>query len=148
MALTSRIAAAQDALRTLLDARAALDTVKVDVGEPDTIMAEHIWIAGTINEWRNEQDVSAGTMATAPREETFNLPVVCVVKKHAATYTAVRDRCLVLAGEVEKQLRDSHTINSTVQMAEVFPVSMDEGRDGSERACVIVLDVACRVWLQ
>lgn len=146
MALTTRIAAVQDALRTRLKARAALANIAVDVGIPTPVLAEHIIISGDVTDWSQEAELS-GLSATHPRDERFRLGVTVIVKKTAPGttdgYKTVRDRALTLAGEVEKDLRDDHTISGTCFQAEVFPVGLEEGQEGSERAVAVALDVAC-----
>jgi len=147
MSFTTRIAAAQDALATLLRARGALAGVTVDVGRPLQPRAEHIWLEEDIAQWTQSQ-ATTGDISTAQRDEEFFLPVVVAVKQTGDGFTTVRDRALVLAGEVEQTVRANHKLSNTVFFAEVIPVAMDGGRSGTERLCVILLNVRCDAILQ
>lgn len=145
MSLTTRVAAASDALAEILRARTGV-TCEVTVGAPVVPKARHIWIEESIVRWTQEQGTT-GDMSTAVRDEEFALPLLVAVKQTGDEFGPVRDAALELAGEVEKAVRDNHTLNGTVSWCEVRPSGLDGGRSGTERICVVALDVNCTAYL-
>lgn len=151
MAASTRIAAAQDALRTLVAGRANLATLeakkRITVGWPSQGPdEEHIWISGDVTDWRQEWELTgAGTQA---REERFVLTVHVLATKTGADYAAARDRVLALIAEVEAALRASLTLSGSVFDAEMLGGQLEEqpSEDG-RRQVVASLRVGVHAFL-
>lgn len=143
MATVSRIGAAQDQLLVILQARPVLAGVKVELGAPDVVEVEHVWIDGNVVEWTQERLVTDAV----PVWEEFALPVHCAVAKTGGTYAETRDRALALAAEVELAVRGNETLNSTIHDARIRPGSLSEGVTEIERLVTVTVEVLCHAAL-
>lgn len=151
MALTSRWAAAQDALLAALQARPALASLvaarALTLGYPALgAQAEAMWISGAVTEWVQGAG-STGTSTTAQREETFTLAVNVLVAKTGADYKTPRDRALTLAAELEAVLRADWTLGGALFEAFVAGGEVQEGVADTQRQVLVTIEVRCRAWL-
>ncbi len=146
MATTSRIPAAEDALKSILTARLALAAVRVDVGYPAPAPEpEHIWIGGEYEDWEQE------TITTDPdKQETFTVPVKIIVQQSTEAYTDVRNRLFALVAEVEEAVRADPKLANTVWEAEVIGARRgpSEHLTDDGRGIAVTLGVFVRSFLQ
>ena len=148
MAQTTRVAAAQDALKTLIDADATLGAIKTDLGAPTSIQKpDHLWIAGEVTDWR-QQVVLTTTGPSSVREEFFTLTVEIWVTKTADAYITARDRAITLMQALEGVIRANATLTSNVRHADIADVSMHEAFADHERQMNIRVRVNCTADLQ
>lgn len=147
MALTTRIAAAQDGLKTLIDARVALATVKRILGDPLKALAkETIWISGDIEEGERVFELTGDDLA--PEEETFFILCHAFVMLTGDNYKKARDRALVLAGEIELAIRSDRTLGGSVEdETEIVGFELASGALGQARVVEVMLRVRCRAIL-
>ena len=141
----SRLAAAQDALRSQIAARPALADVRVDLGLPtrdgDGPAPEHIWVSGDVADWR-QTPLTTGATSRA-REERFVLRVHVLVEQQTASYVDVRDRTLTLVGEVEAAIHSDTTLGGKVAWAELGTKELEEGLVPDGRRLIATLSVEC-----
>jgi hypothetical protein len=148
MAATSRVGAAQDALKAAIAARPGLAGVPVDVGFPaPTPAPEHVWLSGHVNEWTTAPETTAGSAGLGPRDERFTLVVRVYVFRAGPEFLPLRDRALAIRAEVEQAVAADPLLGGAVALA--FPAGgrMDEAvRDEGREVGVEVL-VSCRAQL-
>lgn len=100
---------AQDALYAALLARKALPGnplqsgvtpagVEITLGGPGTYEKEHVWIAGDIEPYTSDYQVSG----LETKDETYELRVHIIVTRQVRTYVEVRDRAKVILREIER----------------------------------------------
>lgn len=142
MELISTIPQAQDKLEEVLKARNIVSSrghkVPIDVGWPDGgPQPEHIWIAGEVEDWRQEQSVT-GDMETADKQETYTVLIRILVAKRK-TYRDARDRLFELVAEVALALREYFSLEGKVWEAEFAGGAMGEevGSDGRRAAATL-----------
>ena len=150
MADISRIGAAQDALKTLLAARAGLANVPLDLGfPPGGPQDEHVWISGRVDDWDREY-VTTGPNTGADaalRREDFVLKVIIVVSWRTTSYVEARDRALALQAEVERCVLSNPTLSDSVFQCELAGGSIGEGVSPDLRQVVPELNIACEAHL-
>lgn len=148
MAASSRVGAAQDALRSLLDARPGLDGITVWLGEPTgELEREQIIVPVEADEWTQVWDTTGDTVSSL-REERFRLRIDIVVRRTDTDYIWARDRALALMAEVEACLRANYKLSDAVSgselaEAQMFPATVDQSRYVTIRA-----QIACYAYLR
>lgn len=135
MAQTTRVAAAMDGLKAIIDARTiapedGIGEVRVSLGypspEPDR---EHIWISGIVPEIQREP----GSLGSALEDEAFELTVICHVVRAEADYTLARNRAIKLGEEVEKAIRADRSLSAVAVFARVAGGALADGIDSGQR---------------
>jgi hypothetical protein len=144
MSTTTRIAAAQDGLFALLQARPGLAGVQLVLGTPADLRPEAVWIA---EESRSEQSFAATTGQAEDREEQIELTVHAVASRGDLELVPVRDRAIALAAEVEAAVRADRTLSGSVWDAEVTGLEISGGIDGDRRIVDVQVQVRARAWL-
>lgn len=127
--MASSIADAQDGLEAIIRARNILDSrgnkVPLCVGYPPKgPEPEHIWIAGDVANWAQQQVLSGDEQAD--RHETFTLKVRLVVS-FKDSYKDARNRLLAIVSEIELALRTGFTLQNKVWRAQMAGGIIGEG---------------------
>ncbi|HXF72680.1 MAG TPA: hypothetical protein VNO79_08755 [Actinomycetota bacterium] len=150
MAVTSRIAAAQDGLLAALQAQAAgqgspLAGVQLTLGWPVDQQAESCWVdeAGSAE----QAFASTTSPSTAEDEETIRLTVRVLVRRGELSYKEARDRALAIAGEVHEALRADRTLGGAVFDAVVVGLDLESGVEGEARLVGVSVRVEARAFL-
>lgn len=152
MALTSRLAAAEDGLLAALVARQALPAnplagVALRLGDPGSgARPEHVWIG---EEATAEQvsDLSSQDTPTGGREEEFSLRVLVLATRSGEDYTALRDRATAMTAEVEETVRTNRTLGGAVEDSEVERIERMTGASENGRMILTTVFVKARGWL-
>jgi hypothetical protein len=152
MALTSRLAAAEDGLEAAIIAQAALPAnplagVAFRVGDPGSgVRPEHVWI---VEEADAEQvsDLSSQETPAGGREENFSLRVRVLVSRSGDDWEAIRNRLTALAAEVETAVADNRTLGGAVEDCEVERIQRQSGASETGRAGLVTIYVKARAWL-
>lgn len=145
MALTSRLAAAEDGLLAALTA--ALAPVVVFLGDPGaTVPAEAVWIAEDASA-DQVSDLSSQSTPAGGREESFELRVVVWTTAPGDDYPTIRSRAQTLAATVESTVAANRTLGGAVEDCEVSRIERHTGATGQGRAIQLDVFVAARSWL-
>jgi hypothetical protein len=140
----SKLWAAQDALFTLLDASAGLGDASVTLGRPPADEGDQVWVSGEVDLWSAEYAVSG----LGAKDESFTLQVRIRVNRVGTTYTTVRDVARDYGRAVEDVIAANPTLSGTVMLANISNVRLEDALlDERTRGCALVIDVACRAWL-
>jgi hypothetical protein len=116
MSTFTRLGAAQDGLKTLIDASAGLSSVARYIGAPDTFAdTEAIWVA---IDAESTQALEITQATFQKRSEEIRLQVVARVLDTGQTLVVMRDRALVLIGEVEQAIMAAPSLGNIVFNAE------------------------------
>lgn len=142
MASTTRVAATQDALKTLLEADATLTGLQIDLGTPRTIRKEHVFIMGSVTNWSQRVQITGSSAAGSAREEQFTLRVA-IVATNSDGYTDQRDRVIALVQAVEGVIRDNPTVTSTVRHADIVGVALIEELIDQQRQMTAEIEINC-----
>lgn len=146
MADISRIGVAQDQLLAILQARAGLAAIPLELGFPREIQAPaHIWIHGSVENWEQEWEVT-GDPVTADREERFRIPVSVMVSKQE-TFKEARDKALLYIAEIERAVRAKDDLNDSVFEVELLPGRFEEGWGPDDRQALATVFVPVRAFL-
>lgn len=150
MPITSRLAATENALLHLLEARTAisgnpLSGLTIGLGWPgDELAAEALWI-GEESEARQEWRITgSGSQAKA---EVGTLEVWVWVVTPGNTYRQSRDRGLDMVGEVEKVLRDDWRLEGEVFDASVVRIRKTAAPTGEARGLFLQAFIEWEAWL-
>lgn len=135
---------AQDALYGALKAATYPGRVSVSLGMPTTLEVDHIWVAGSIEQWPSIYRISG----LGQRDEQFSLRV-CVWSKRLGGFTDARARASALATVVEETILADYTIDGSVNLATIGSTSVDEAIDQEARSYVVLItfSVDCRADL-
>jgi hypothetical protein len=147
MALTSRLAAAEDGLLAAINGRAALAAVPVELGDPGAgVRDEHIWIA---EEATADQvsDLSSQYDPLGGREETFELNVRVMATRSGNDYEALRNRSVELVTEVETAVAEDRKLGGAVEDCEVRRIERGSGATEAGRLILTTVVVEARAWL-
>lgn len=151
MALTSRLAAAEDGLLAAINTRAAialnpLEGVAIRLGDPGSgARPEHVWI---IEEATAEQTSDLSTAdAGAGREELFELSVRVLATRSGEDYPGLRDRSTAMGAEVEIAVAADRTLGGAVEDCEVVRLERSTGATEVGRAILLTVVVRARAWL-
>lgn len=142
---TSTIPTLKANLQAQLQARGGLSGVRVTYGPPlPDPGREYIWL-GDVN---GEQEYATFN-APNKMHEAYTLQVIVSVVKEGTDSKAADDRCFVLFGEVESQLRTDPTVNGAVTEAHVGPFRLTEfvAPDGMNRTAQLIVDINCQAWI-
>jgi hypothetical protein len=152
MPLTSRLAAAEDALLAAIVAQAALPAnplagVALRLGDPGSgVRPEHVWVA---EDARAEQvsDLSSQEFPSGGREETFEMRVLVLVTRSGDDYEALRNRATALAAEVETAVADDRRLGGSVEDCEVVRIERAGGATEMGRGILTTIYIGARAWL-
>lgn len=141
---TSRLWAAQDALKTALAAAYTAASIgdPVDLGFPRTLQPDHTWIAGRADV---EQTYVVSNLE-AP-DEAFAL-VVDILVTLGGTYEEVRDRLMARATALETAIRSDAFLGGSVSDATTATMRVREGvTDDGRRQLGLEITIACAAYL-
>lgn len=142
---TSSVPTLKANLVTQLQARPGLSTVQISYGPPlPDPQREYIWVGDVTG------DQAFATMA-APnqRHENYRVTVIVGVLREGVDSKAADDRCFVLLGELETQLRGDVTVNNAVTEAHLSTFRLTEfvSPDGMNRTAQLIVEVDCQTWI-
>lgn len=142
--MKSRVFEAQDALFALVEAGTYPGRVSVSLGAPPRLETDHVWIAGSVEDYPSEYRVSG----LGQKDERFTLRA-CVWSKRFGRYTDARDRADELATVVEQIIINNHRLTNTVDLATLARVSVEDAIDEDGRAYVVLitLSVDCQAFV-
>lgn len=152
MALTSRLAAAEDGLLSAIQTQAAvpgsaLAGVALRLGDPGSgIRPEHVWIREEATAERLT-DVTPQAVATGGDEERFELMVRIMTTRSGDDYDTLRDRATALAAEIETAVLNARTLGGAVEDAFVTRIERETGATEAGRAIVTTVVVEAVAWL-
>jgi hypothetical protein len=142
---TSTIPALKANLRTQLAARGGLTGVQISYGAPlPATQREFIWL-GDVN---GEQEYGTYAAPNA-RHEQYTLELILSVLKEGVDAKAADDRCFVLFGEVETQVRGDPTISGAVAESHLglFRLTEWTAPDGMNRSAQLIAELNCQAWI-
>ena len=139
MALSSQIGAVRTALKSALQARAALSGVSITRFRPspdDENAVEAIWLEDA----DGEQQPAANSL----RWDDIILQVVVKVRKPGdgeAVAAAAEDRALILFAEVEAAVTADHELGGVVLTCDIGRYSTHQELEPSNRVCRLEADI-------
>lgn len=146
---TSRVGAVIDALVTTLDAGTA---AAVYDGPPVTSDAPGDYVLVGCNEdleSRIPLDQTFAGLGRAARDETGDIPVTIVAVSGGTSIKTVRDRALVILGELENALRTDPTLGGAVQSGWLHVTSGEvvqvQNTSGCRAAIPLVVSYKARI---
>lgn len=143
MSATTRVAAAQDALKTLLQGASGLAGVRIDLGSPaGELGAEEIWLAG-VEGWNETTAITGTSAAGSQRDETFTLKLEGVVTQSTNDYKTVRDRAITLIQVIEGVISTNPTLSGAVFQANLANKQLTDAWADTQRQAVFSLGVDC-----
>lgn len=142
---TSTVPTFKANLVTQLQARPGLSGVQVSYGPPlPNPQREYVWVGDVTGD-----QMYAAMAAPNQRHEEYRATVIVGVLKEGVDSKAADDRCFVLLGELETQLRGDITVNGAVSEAhlETFRLTEFVSPDGTNRTAQLILEVNCQAWI-
>jgi len=142
---TSTIPTMKANLKTLLSARAGLTGVQISYGPPSVgTQREYIWLGDVEGE-----QTYAAMAAANQRYENYELSVTVDVILEGTDPKPADERCFVLYGEVENQIRTDKTVNGAVTDAQCgrFRLTENTTADGMTRTARLVTLIRCQAYI-
>lgn len=134
--------AAQDALKSALRTTVEPLGVTVDLGHPDTVQPEHVWISGDA-----EGTAEYMESGNAPSNEQFVLTVHILCTYAAVDYADTRARLKQILAAVTAGLSSASFVPDAVDQARASRWQVDEGRNGEgHRQIGLSLEITCDKW--
>jgi hypothetical protein len=147
MALTSRLAAAEDGLLAAIAGRPELAGVALRLGDPGSgVRPEHIWL---VEEALAERvtDVTPQATNAGGYDERFEIAVRVLATRSGDDYEALRNRAMELVAAIENAVLENRTLGGAVEDSEVVRLERESGATENGRGILTTVVVEGRAWL-